>query len=105
MCDPDPKTDDDPNSPAGRFSSAEVWESLNRSEDGDAAIFIRRHRGLFLYDTAAARWYAWNGNQWVEDYLNDALRCIGNVVDIYIHEMKRIFWRQRKELSDDARKN
>ncbi|HQP25437.1 MAG TPA: hypothetical protein PLP16_09735 [Smithellaceae bacterium] len=81
------------------FSSADVIDALNRNEDGDAWLYIEIHSGRFCYDTAAGCWYKWSGHYWEEDLLNDALRSIRDVIEVYLCELDRISVEEKKEVT------
>lgn len=76
------------------FSSKEIQDALQRNEDGDALIYEKLHRRRFCYDTAAGRWYIFGPHHWQRDSLNDAMRGVDDVVDVYLQELRRVSWAQ-----------
>ena len=81
------------------FCSREVTDALHRNEDGDAGLYVEIHRDRFCYDTADRCWFKWSGHYWKEDILNDALRSINKVIDVYGCELDRLSIEQRKEMT------
>jgi hypothetical protein len=81
-----------------KFTSKEIIDALNRNEDGDAWLYIESYRDRFCFDAAAGCWYKWSGHYWEEDILNDAMRAIDTVIEIYGMELKRLSWEQQKEV-------
>lgn len=86
------------------FSVDDVIDALYRNQDGDAALYVEIHRGLFCFDTAAGSWYKWAGHYWQEDVLNDALLHIDAVVEVYGQELDRLSNEQRKEMVNESGK-
>jgi hypothetical protein len=86
------------------FSIDNVIDALYRNQDGDAALYVEMHRGLFCFDTAAGSWYKWAGHFWKEDFLNDALRQLDTVVELYGQELDRLSDEQRKEIFNESGK-
>ena len=74
------------------FPSAVVLERLKENEDGDARLFIDLHKNRFVFDTAAGVWFKWTGHYWTEDYLNEAMAGIEEVISIYGMEAQRQSW-------------
>jgi putative DNA primase/helicase len=85
-------------------SSDGVIDALYRNQDGDAELYVELHRDLFCFDTAAGSWYKWAGHYWQEDVLNDALRHIDAVVEVYGQELDRLSNEQTKEIFNESRK-
>ena len=67
-------------------------QGLRENEDGDARLFVELHRGRFLYDHAAGVWYKWNGHYWVEDFLNEVMAGIEEVISVYGQTAQREAW-------------
>ena len=86
------------------FRSDDVISSLYHNQDGDAELYVEMHRGLFCFDTAAGSWYKWTGHYWQEDVLNDSLRHIDAVVEVYGQQLDRLSNKQRKEMSNESGK-
>lgn len=78
------------------ISSKEILEALNENEDGDAKLFIKIHRGHFLFDHAAERWYEWAGHFWKEDVIDRATEVLTGVIDVYATEATRQQWERLK---------
>ncbi|MCK9228813.1 MAG: phage/plasmid primase, P4 family [Syntrophorhabdaceae bacterium] len=81
---------------AENLESEFILQALNRNADGDASLFIELHRGRFVYDYAADRWFKWGGHYWLEDLTDQVLQKVGDVVDIYEAEAKRQAWLRAK---------
>ncbi|MFC1554908.1 phage/plasmid primase, P4 family [candidate division KSB1 bacterium] len=71
------------------FSSEEVLKALQDNEDGDAALFIKRFRGVFCFDHSAKRWFKWDGHFWVEDKLDQVTGAVSEIIEIYASEAIR----------------
>lgn len=84
---PDAREPDDETIP-----SSDILKALHRNEDGDADLFIRLHRGCFVYDCAAGNWYVWVDHHWKMDTTEQALAGVSEVADIYLKEMGRQSW-------------
>lgn len=85
--------------------SNKILEALNRNTDGDAQLFIERHRGLYIYDCAAGRWYKWSGHYWTEDFTGETLQAVNAVVEIYETEARRQAWLRAKAAKEQKSKN
>jgi len=72
--------------------SAVVLARLRENEDGDARLFVELHRGRFLFDHAASVWYKWTGNYWAEDFLNEVMAGIEEIISIYGQTAQREAW-------------
>ncbi len=105
---PTPAPEPEPNTePEAATQKADVLGALQRNEDGDAELFIYLHRGRFLYDCAAGRWFKWGGNFWAEDLTGESLQAVNDVVEVYIQEAKKQAWlrtKAAKELNHEAEK-
>jgi putative DNA primase/helicase len=55
-------------------------------------LYTQIHRGQFLYDHAAGRWYKWTGYYWQEDFLNEALVALEKIINLYSREAKMQAW-------------
>ena len=91
---PEPEAESKPDSDA--ITSAKILDALNRNEDGDAGIYIRLHRGRFLYDHAAGLWYERAGHHWELDTREAALAGVSDVAGLYLAEMRRQAWARIK---------
>ena len=76
------------------LSPQEISDALQRNEDGDAWLYVEQHRDRFCYDTAAGRWYIWEGQCWVGDTLNEAIRAVDSVIEAYGQEVSRQAWQR-----------
>lgn len=63
----------EPNQDAETIPSADILQALHRNEDGDADLFIKKHRGRLVYDHAAGQWFTWAGHHWEADTTEEAL--------------------------------
>jgi hypothetical protein len=72
-----------------RQQQANIIDSLNRNEDGDADLYIKLNRDKNIYDQAARKWYVWRGHYWQEDIKNEALRAVDAVIDEYNNYLER----------------
>jgi putative DNA primase/helicase len=79
-----------------KIQSEDVLKSLNRNADGDASLFIDLHRGRFIYDCAAGRWYKWAGHYWTEDLTDEVVQAVSIVVEVYETEARRQSWLRAK---------
>ena len=99
----------DPGPGTQTLSSDAIIKALNSNEDGDARLFIELHRGRFLFDHAASRWFEWAGHYWREDELNQAMAGVETVIDFYAEEARRQAWDRLKceksGQTDKARKH
>ena len=84
------------------FSSDRILEALKRNEDGDAELFVELNRGRLVYDAASGRWYVFQEHYWKIDALNEAMRAIDEVVEVYVLEAKRQGW-QRLQAQKDGK--
>ena len=75
--------------PKDRVSRKDIFISLNRNEDGDAELFRMIHEGQLIYDHSAGHWYCWNGQHWEEDLIDQAVRNVEKIVDLYSEEADR----------------
>jgi len=80
--------------PQHGFSSKWVMARLQANEDGDARLIVELLRGRFLYDHASGVWYKWNGNYWVEDYLNEVMAGVEEGISVYGLEAHRQAWQR-----------
>ncbi|MGD0230109.1 MAG: phage/plasmid primase, P4 family [Syntrophorhabdales bacterium] len=103
-----PVAEDEESAP-DQLPSTDILDALGANEDGDARLLVMLHRGRFLYDHAAGRWYTWSKNHWREDLIEEVTRAVDAVVDIYGHEAKRQAWERLKcekaGRTDEARKH
>lgn len=83
------------------LSSEEIIDSAYREEDGNADLFIKIHKGHFLYDHASGEWYEWQGHHWEPDVLGNAMRGIEDVISIYTTEAKRQGWNRSKAVQQN----
>ncbi len=56
------------------------------------------HRGSFCHDSAANLWYRYGPHHWRNDVLNDAMRGIDGVIEVYLQEAARLAWAQENAL-------
>lgn len=82
---------------AGRFDSGFVLKCLGKNQIGDAEIFKRLHRGLFLFDHAAGQWFKWVGHYWEQDKTESVVAAMQAVCRVYETELQRVSWRINKE--------
>lgn len=82
----------EPNQDAETIQSAKILRALHRNEDGDAHLFIQKHRNRLVYDHAAGQWFTWAGHHWEADTTEKALGAVADIADIYVIEMKRQSW-------------
>ncbi|MFZ2418021.1 MAG: phage/plasmid primase, P4 family [Smithellaceae bacterium] len=80
--------------PEAAAQKAGVLEALRRNEDGDAELFVKLHRGRFIYDHAVGQWFTWAGHYWTPDIREEALAGVAKVAEVYIAEMKRQAWKR-----------
>jgi putative DNA primase/helicase len=76
------------------ISREAITDALSRNEDGDASLYVELHHDLFCYDTAANLWYRYGPHHWRNDVLNDAMRGIDDVIEVYLQEAARLSWAQ-----------
>lgn len=76
------------------ISREAITDALSRNEDGDASLYMELHRDSFCYDTAANLWYRFGPHHWRNDVLNDAMRGIDDVIEVYLQEAGRLSWAQ-----------
>jgi len=90
---------DKPEAPraGGRFDSAFVLSCFSKNQVGDAEIFKRLHRGLFLFDHAAGQWFEWAGHYWQQDKTESVVSAMQAVCRVYEIELQRLSWRINKE--------
>ena len=69
-----------------------VLARLGENEDGDARLFVDLLRGHFLFDHATRTWVKWAGNYWVEDYLNEGMAEVEEVISVYGQTAQREAW-------------
>jgi putative DNA primase/helicase len=69
--------------------SNEVLSHLDANEDGDAKLFIRLNRDLFVFDHAANEWSQWAGHHWVRDETAAATAAVESVIAVYLNEARR----------------
>lgn len=77
---------------APEYPSKTILDALDRNEDGDAHLFIEQHRGRFCYDAASRRWYTWAGHYWIKDAVNEVMKGVDDVIEIYRQEAQRRSW-------------
>lgn len=68
------------------MSIEEIMKAFSQNQDGDAEIFIRLNRGRFVYDHAAGHWFVFTGYYWKEDLIDEALKAVSSVADLYMEE-------------------
>jgi len=53
-----------------QLSAGDLFEGLQKEEDGDARVFAQLYDGQVAYDHAAGAWFLWSGQYWVQDRTN-----------------------------------
>lgn len=80
------------NQDAEPIQSADILRALDRNQDGDADLFLQKHRNRLVYDHAAGQWFTWVGHHWQTDTTEEALAGVADIADLYITEMRRQSW-------------
>lgn len=93
FCPDDSQGEPEPGGESGRFESAFVLKCLFQNQVGDAEIFKRLHRGLFLYDHAAGQWFKWAGHYWEPDRTESVVAAMQAVCRVYGTDLQRVSWR------------
>ncbi len=78
------------------FSEAEIYKAMQSQQDGDAWLFYQLFRDQLCYDHAGRKWYRWNTHYWKEDEVEEVIKKIDTVVDIYSKEASKWAWRALK---------
>jgi putative DNA primase/helicase len=87
-------TDQAEDYPTHGLRSKFVMAWLHANEDGDAKLLVELLKGRFMYDHAAGVWYKWNGHYWVEDFLNEVMAGVEEVISVYGLEAHRQAWQR-----------
>jgi putative DNA primase/helicase len=104
---PETDTEPEPESQERRHAASftidpkRVIECLRKSQVGDAQMFTEIHRGRFLFDHAAGRWYRWTNHFWTEDKTETVTEAMQAVVEAYETELQRSSWRVNAARSRD----
>ena len=69
-----------------QISEADIHKSATSQQDGDSWLFRQIFRNQLCFDHAAGRWYEWKGHYWEEDKVDNVIRKIDKVIDIYAKE-------------------
>ena len=68
----------------------EIWSALQRGQDGDADLFVRLFKDIYLYDRGVGGWQYFNDHHWRDDKKGQVLSSIDKVIAIYDAEKKRL---------------
>lgn len=79
--------------PEVQFDSKFILSCIQKNQIGDSVLFKRLHRGKFIYDHAAGRWYRWAGHCWEVDTTETAFAAVQEVTRVYKTELDRVSWR------------
>lgn len=74
-----------------KISSKEIWEALDRGQDGDAEIFIQLFRDIFLYDRSLDVWLYFNDHYWRQDKKGQVITSVDKIISVYRKEMGRLY--------------
>ncbi len=74
--------------PEPGLKSSDIIKALDRGEDGDAELYIQKHRERFCYDHADRRWYEFKRHFWRLDRCENALAAVSEIIDIYATEAR-----------------
>ncbi|MBI4768147.1 MAG: hypothetical protein HY787_26715 [Deltaproteobacteria bacterium] len=95
------KPDNQPTPAQKGFNSQFVLSCLVDNEDGDARLYIELNRGKKVYDHSAGVWFIYNQHYWQEDLVEEVLRAVTEVIDIYGVEYQRQSWEYLKAQKKD----
>jgi len=76
--------------------SPDILQALDRNTDGDADLFVRLHRGVFVYDHSVERWFIFSEHSWHEDVTDQSIKAIRTLVDKYVREAAMQAWQRAK---------
>jgi len=77
------KVSESSKNPDELFTEDEVWRAVTSQQDGDAYLTYRLLKGQVCYDKTAGKWYEYTGHHWKEDELDEIIRRVDAVIDIY----------------------
>ena len=73
------------------FSLEIVLQCLDDNVLGDAEIYKKLYRGVFIYNSSSGEWLYWVAHYWEKDVKNLALAAVGaGVADVYLNPIKEI---------------
>lgn len=70
-----------------QLTATNILSSLEANEDGDSWLLTYLSKGQYCYDHSEGQWYQFNGNHWEQDIINNAIKAIDQVVEIYGQEV------------------
>jgi len=81
------------------FTLNEIFESLDKDEEGDAQLFIKTYKKRFAFDHSEGIWYVFNGHFWERDKLDEVIAAVDGVAEVYSKAIQKL------EEDDRARGN
>ena len=78
-----------------KINSAAIWKAIERGQDGDAELFIKLFKDVYVYDCSEGAWFYFNDHYWRQDKKDQALAAVSKVVDVYTRERKRLLVARR----------
>ncbi len=69
--------------PRATISEADIWRACCAQQDGDAWLLTQIYRDRLCYDHAAGRWFEWAGHYWMPDHVENVIRKLDSVIDLY----------------------
>lgn len=94
------KQQQQPEERPAEITSKEILKALNSNEDGDASLFVRSHKGKFCFDHSGNRWYSNTEHYWKEDVVEDVIKGMDTVINLYGEEAARQQWLRLKAEKD-----
>ncbi len=86
--------------PENQIDTKFVMKCLPLNVVGDAMIFIKLFRDMFIFHVAMNLWLFWVGHYWDIDKKGLALDAVKQVAEVYFREAKKLS-KKIKELKDD----
>lgn len=84
----------------GNINSDDIIAACSKNQDGDAELLVRLCRNRFVYDHAAKTWYKWYGHFWGIDKVDEIIKAVDEVINLYRQEAIR-----QQKLQSDAQLN
>lgn len=82
------------------FSPKDIKKAIASGQDGDALLYSKMFKGLYLYDKQTGCWYYWNDHHWREDVIDQALASVSKIIEPYEIEFERV----KKEKAEAVRR-
>jgi len=76
--------------PPAKHEIDQFYFLATQDQQGAAEIFCRLYRGIFCFDHAAGRWSAWGGHCWIDEEVDEPLRAVDSVQEVFKQVLAKI---------------